>query len=210
MKITLQVRAKNALLLAGLRQLGWTQKELAVRLTCETDRIIYGSMVSDWVCLRDYPRNEGVRRYLADLLGCDEWTLFPNMARDQRFLEAPKSIEREAEVLALPSADGDQADYRLITGNGHSVAAWLPGNQAIERTVESAELREHLQAAFQKHLRERERKILYLYFGLDGQGTLTYEEIGKQLGVTRERIVQIVQRALGKLRGLTVWSEHSQ
>jgi RNA polymerase primary sigma factor len=45
----------------------------------------------------------------------------------------------------------------------------------------------------------RERTILMLRFGLEGEG-LTLEEIGRRLGVTRERVRQIEGRALSKLR----------
>jgi RNA polymerase primary sigma factor len=49
-------------------------------------------------------------------------------------------------------------------------------------------------------LKEREAKILRLYFGLDDQDPMTLEEIGEILGVTRERIRQIKEKALGRLR----------
>lgn len=49
-------------------------------------------------------------------------------------------------------------------------------------------------------LRDREREILCQYFGLDGNDPMTLEEIGAKMGVTRERVRQIKQRALSKLR----------
>lgn len=51
-----------------------------------------------------------------------------------------------------------------------------------------------------KILGERERKILRLYFGLDGEEPMTLEAIGAEIGVTRERIRQLKERALAKLR----------
>jgi RNA polymerase primary sigma factor len=54
----------------------------------------------------------------------------------------------------------------------------------IEETVES----------------QAQRKILYLYYGLDDGEERTLEEIGSLLGVTRERIRQIRNRAFEKLR----------
>jgi DNA-binding CsgD family transcriptional regulator len=56
---------------------------------------------------------------------------------------------------------------------------------------------------FDKYLTERERKILYLYYGLDDGEERTLEEIGSLLGVTRERIRQIRNRAFEKLREST-------
>lgn len=49
-------------------------------------------------------------------------------------------------------------------------------------------------------LNEREKQILQLRFGLDGDDERTLEEIGARLGLTRERIRQIQERALQKLR----------
>jgi RNA polymerase primary sigma factor len=49
-------------------------------------------------------------------------------------------------------------------------------------------------------LSERERVILSLYFGLNGEDPLTLEEIGKELGLTRERIRQIKEKAIQRLR----------
>ena len=49
---------------------------------------------------------------------------------------------------------------------------------------------------FRRHLTPRERKILSLYYGLEeGSEALTLEKIGALLGVTRERIRQIRERA---------------
>lgn len=49
-------------------------------------------------------------------------------------------------------------------------------------------------------LNDRERHILSLRFGLDGDDERTLEDIGDRLGLTRERIRQIQERALQKLR----------
>ncbi len=70
----------------------------------------------------------------------------------------------------------------------------------IEEDVESAARRNYLESMFDSYLTERERKILYLYYGLDDGEERTLEEIGSLLGVTRERIRQIRNRAFEKLR----------
>jgi len=51
-------------------------------------------------------------------------------------------------------------------------------------------------------LSEREMKIIQLRFGLTGEGPLTLEETGKLLGITRERVRQIQEKAIIKLRGV--------
>ncbi|MDA1080994.1 MAG: RNA polymerase sigma factor RpoD/SigA [Gemmatimonadetes bacterium] len=49
-------------------------------------------------------------------------------------------------------------------------------------------------------LKEREAKILRLYFGLDACEPMTLEEIGELLNITRERVRQIKEKALSRLR----------
>ncbi|MDH4036372.1 MAG: RNA polymerase sigma factor RpoD/SigA [Candidatus Krumholzibacteria bacterium] len=52
-------------------------------------------------------------------------------------------------------------------------------------------------------LSERERLILSLYFGLGGDEPMTLEDIGKRLSLTRERIRQIKEKAIQRLRHST-------
>jgi RNA polymerase primary sigma factor len=51
-----------------------------------------------------------------------------------------------------------------------------------------------------ENLSEREMRIIQLRFGLAGEGPYTLEETGKFLGITRERVRQIQEKALEKLR----------
>jgi RNA polymerase primary sigma factor len=76
--------------------------------------------------------------------------------------------------------------------------------QGVDPDQQAAEI--SMRAAVQKaltQLPERERKIIELRFGLDEGGggqPRTLEEVGQQLGVTRERIRQIEAKVLRKLR----------
>ena len=49
-------------------------------------------------------------------------------------------------------------------------------------------------------LNEREKEVVVMRFGLDDEQARTLEEVGKQFGVTRERIRQIESKTLAKLR----------
>jgi RNA polymerase primary sigma factor len=55
-------------------------------------------------------------------------------------------------------------------------------------------------ASWLEDLREDEKKVIMMRYGLDGDEPQTLEAIGKVFGVTRERIRQIESRAIGKLR----------
>jgi RNA polymerase primary sigma factor len=56
-------------------------------------------------------------------------------------------------------------------------------------------------------LSDREMKIIQLRYGLTGAGPLTLEETGKLLGITRERVRQIQEKATYKLRNLRELNE---
>ncbi len=78
--------------------------------------------------------------------------------------------------------------------------AGLEGTE-IEDHTDFNLMREFIDKVFEKHLTSRERKILYLYYGLEeGSEGMTLERIGSMMGVTRERIRQIRERAFEKLR----------
>lgn len=71
----------------------------------------------------------------------------------------------------------------------------------IEESTDHRLQREFIDRIFEKYLTHRERRILYLYYGLEeGSEGMTLEKIGEIMGVTRERIRQIRERAFEKLR----------
>lgn len=71
----------------------------------------------------------------------------------------------------------------------------------IEENTDATLQKEFIRRLFQRHLTPRERKILSLYYGLEeDHDPMTLECIGELLGVTRERVRQIRERAFEKLR----------
>jgi RNA polymerase primary sigma factor len=72
------------------------------------------------------------------------------------------------------------------------------GEEPDERTQREA-LREVLESSL-THLPAREAQVLKMYFGLDGEEPHTLEQIGQEFSVSRERIRQIKDRALVRLR----------
>jgi RNA polymerase primary sigma factor len=71
----------------------------------------------------------------------------------------------------------------------------------IEAETDGHLMREFLDDILSTYLTPREQKILYLYYGLEeGSEGMTLEKIGELMGVTRERIRQIRERAFEKLR----------
>ena len=76
---------------------------------------------------------------------------------------------------------------------------FIPSDILVEDIVEQTLLRESLESVLST-LTPREEKILRLRFGLDDGVERTLEDVGKVFDVTRERIRQIENKALRKLR----------
>ena len=92
-------------------------------------------------------------------------------------------------------------DAPLTPGEDNKLLDYLPDNlnpTPDEMTFEKA-LTEAIEESLSS-LKEREAKILRLYFGLDGEEPMTLEQIGALLGITRERVRQIKEKALSRLR----------
>ena len=78
--------------------------------------------------------------------------------------------------------------------------ALRPAFQSLISQAEAAGwTAEEIESAL-RTLPPRDAKVLRLYFGLDGGREHTLEEIGGLLGVTRERVRQLRDRALKRLR----------
>lgn len=98
-----------------------------------------------------------------------------------------------AAEIRLDAPIGDSEDSQLVERFINEEAA------EPEQDVESRLLSEAVRGALDT-LEPRDAKVLRLYFGLDGEREHTLEEIGNLLGVTRERIRQLRDRALRRLR----------
>jgi RNA polymerase primary sigma factor len=113
-------------------------------------------------------------------------------------MDIPK--DEVAKTLAI-SRSHLSLDAPLTPGEDNKLLDYLPDDQSPgpdDQTFERA-LSNSIEEVLGT-LKEREAKILRLYFGLDGQEAMTLEEIGGLLGITRERVRQIKEKALARLR----------
>jgi RNA polymerase primary sigma factor len=104
----------------------------------------------------------------------------------RRSAQAPVSLEK-------PVGDEEESEF------GHFLAdqlAALP-DEAAETTLRKETLKRILCA-----LAPRERRVLELRYGLDGQHPRTLDEVGRTFNVTRERVRQIENQSLKKLQAL--------
>jgi RNA polymerase primary sigma factor len=121
----------------------------------------------------------------------------PEIATDLDLtLDEVEHIRRSAQTpvsLEKPVGDEEESEF------GHFLTdetAPLP-EEAAEVTMRKEALR-----AILGTLSQRERRVLELRYGLDGEQPKTLDEVGRTFNVTRERIRQIENQCLKKLRAL--------
>ena len=100
-------------------------------------------------------------------------------------------IAREPASLETPIGEEDDSNLGDFVADNNTVTP--------EANIESVMLREHIDQLLMD-LKDRERQVIVLRFGLEDGHPRTLEEVGKEFNVTRERIRQIEAKALRKLR----------
>jgi RNA polymerase primary sigma factor len=133
-----------------------------------------------------------VRRDLAATIGRE-----PTVAQLAAALEVPEYqvielMSYDREPISLDQAVGDDGESAL----GDFVSAAAP---ATEDSVAIGQLRGEV-AVVLSTLSQREQAVIRLRFGLDDGRQRTLDEVGKEFGLSRERIRQIEKTTLTKLR----------
>jgi RNA polymerase primary sigma factor len=108
--------------------------------------------------------------------------------------------EKVSEILRIAQQNPLSLDSPIGDEEDTSMADFIPDGGAAPVDVAARKL---LVAAVEEvlhELPEREREVVRLRFGLEDGRPRTLEEVGKQFGVTRERIRQIESKTLAKLR----------
>lgn len=137
------------------------------------------------------------------------------------YSELEQELERKPtadEIAERMEIDPNEVDYALrIAGRHLSVDAPFDqdddknslldvitndDNPKPDESLMSDSLRDDIESALLS-LTERERTVIKLYFGLDNERPATLEEIGEMLNLTRERVRQIKEKALRRLRHAT-------
>jgi len=171
-RIGMKIRLFNWSLDRAIKAKGWKRMEAAKACGVSLNTLFW------WLAFKSYPK-ENKRMDVSIVLGVPEDIIFPEAIEGFRITKQPEAIsfgKEEAVALGLCSQEVD------------------PEQVAIQ-----ASLQESLHEAMQG-LKEREKLVLRLRFGLDGEESRSLREVGVSLGVTPERIRQMEARALRKLR----------
>jgi len=132
---------------------------------------------------------------MADVLGREptDEELSEEMGIPRHKISQLKTVSLRPSSLDAPVGDDDRAAFGEIVADESALdPSEMLRDKALRKDV--LEILEELD--------ERERAILVARFGLDGEKPLTLEVIGKKFKVTRERIRQIQNLALRKIRAM--------
>jgi RNA polymerase primary sigma factor len=127
--------------------------------------------------------------------------------------ERRPSAEEISEQTDIPEDKVDEAllatsrhvsvDAPFVDGEDNSLLDVMVNDDApqADRELVKESLRSEIASVLQV-LNERERNVVKAFYGIDGP-ELTLEEIGNKYGLTRERVRQIKEKAIRRLRGST-------
>jgi RNA polymerase primary sigma factor len=130
--------------------------------------------------------------------------LLQELGREATHAEIAQGMEISEEEVAKTMSISQthlSLDAPMTPGEDNKLLDYLPdtNNLTPDELMFDKALTESIVDAL-AHLKERESKILKLYFGLEDKDPMTLEEIGALLGITRERVRQIKEKALSRLR----------
>ena len=129
---------------------------------------------------------------------------------EQKYEREP-SPEELAEVLEVTTAEVVDTmkisgrhvsmDAPFVQGEENSLLDVLEndGEDTPDQGLMTDSLRREVQRALST-LTQRESDVIALYFGLNGEHAMTLEEIGEKFSLTRERVRQIKEKAIRRLR----------
>lgn len=138
-------------------------------------------------------RMRRISNMLAEALGRDptDSELAEELGIPRTKLAMLKQASQRPASLDAPIGDDESSDYSDIIGDDKAIDPAL--------ALESKSMHDQLDDLLD-NLDDRETRIIGARFGLNGQKPRTLEEIGLEFGVTRERIRQLQNVALAKMR----------
>ncbi len=139
--------------------------------------------------LKCEPKDEEIAVYLRRMRG----RKFTNISREK--------VGRVRCAIPLLRSQSLQEPLGDSSDETHTVEGTVEDERAVSPhlSAEQGSLHTVIQGALSK-LGTRERQILELLFGLNGEAEMSLQKIGTKIGITRERVRQIKESALDKLR----------
>jgi RNA polymerase sigma factor (sigma-70 family) len=141
----------------------------------------------------------GARNHLQAIIGREPSVeeLSEYVGKSPEEIRGSLNFRKSVVSYDIPVGSGDEGTLSdLLPGEAEADAEELLGENALQDHVRDLDI-----------LPERERYVVEQRYGLEGDGSATLEEIGADIGVTRERVRQIQTSALRRLRAYALKAE---
>ena len=179
--IRAEIRFKNAEFIVSLERNGYK----SIADFSRQSEIPYHALI-DYANLNMVFTDDETKQKMIEMLDSDEWTLF------EQYREV---VERENGVTKIVT---DIPMDRIISLENKSLLL-LESPDGVDEGMIKESLGQEI-AEVLDTLKDREKQVLKLYFGIDGEEEMTLEEIAEEYGLSRERVRQIKEKAVRRLR----------
>jgi len=179
--IRAEIRFKNSEFIVALKRNGYR----SVADFSRQSEISYHLLI-EYANLHMVFTDDKIKQKMIEMLDSDEWTLF------EQYREV---VERESGVTKIVT---DIPMDKIISLENKSLLQ-LESPDGVDEFMIKESLGQEI-AEVLDTLKDRERQVLKLYFGIDGEEEMTLKEIAEEYGLKRERIRQIKEKAIRRLR----------
>ena len=183
--IRAEIRFKNAAFISALKSSGYG----SIANLSRQSGLNYYSLL-DYANLKTIFEDDDIRQRLIRLLDSDEWTLFEQY---REVVEKENGINKISTDIPVEKMISLESNSLLMLESPDTIDEGL-----IEESLE-------IDVAFALDtLKDREKEVLKMYFGIGGEEQMELHEIGVKFGLSRERVRQIKEKAVRRLRHRTV------
>ena len=183
--IRAEIRFKNSAFWTALESNGYkSMAEFSRQTKIRYDRLL------DYANLRYiFEDDRDARQMMMALLQSDEWSLFD---------QYEKVIKKEGGIKKIVT---DIPIDKIVSLENRSVLM-LESPDGVDESMMHESLEEEVSVVLGT-LKDREKEVLKMYYGIGGEPELNLFEIAEKIGLTRERTRQIKEKAVRRLRHRT-------
>ena len=179
--IRAEIRFKNSTFISELKRNGYK----SIADFARQSGIGYHILI-DYANLKLIFKDEERKQKMIKLLNSDEWTLF------EQYKEV---VEKENGIKKIVT---DIPIDKIISLENRSLLM-LESPDSVDESMIKESLEEQVAASLDT-LKDREREVVKMYFGIGSDDSMDLDEIAEKFGLSRERTRQIKEKAVRRLR----------
>jgi len=179
--IRAEIRFKNSEFIVALKRNGYR----SVADFSRQSEISYHLLI-EYANLHMVFTDDKIKQKMIEMLDSDEWTLF------EQYREVVESENGVTKIVTDIPMDQiiSLSDKKLLQ---------IESPDGVDEFMIKESLGQEISEVLDT-LKDREKQVLKLYFGIDGEEEMTLEEIAEEYGLSRERVRQIKEKAVRRLR----------